>query len=437
MNYLKHQNEFGEDFNIKLKELERLIRGIYKVRDENEFKSKNSQIRLHSSTLDASSSFACISSILENKITMGETVKDYENSYASFLGNTHKVLSCNSGSSANLLAISTLCQSGKLKKGDKVIVPALSWSTTVFPLVQYGLIPIFCDCNDLDFNISIDKFEKLIKDQKPKALMLIHTYGCPADMDVIKNLCDSYNLILVEDTCESMGAEWDKKKAGTFGDISTFSSYYSHHICTLEGGLTCFKEESDKQIAESIRSHGWIRHLNEDNQIIKNNKNLDPAFIFNYVGYNIRLSEPQAAIGLEQLKKLNTFILNRRKSAKRYTSFFEDYQDIFKYIKPLPKAYSSWFGFPLVLTGKLAGKRKKLRELLLKNSIESRPFLAGDFTMQPVVKSFKHYKSENLEVSSSIASDGLAIPCHQNISEENISKVLSLFKNFINKEITK
>ena len=128
------------------------------------------------------------------------------------MGNTHKVLSCNSGSSANLLAISTLCQSGKLKKGDKVIVPALSWSTTVFPLVQYGLIPIFCDCNDLDFNISIDKFEKLIKDQKPKALMLIHTYGCPADMDAIKNICNLHNLILIEDTCESMGAEWNKKK---------------------------------------------------------------------------------------------------------------------------------------------------------------------------------------------------------------------------------
>ena len=190
----------------------------------------------------------------------------------------------------------------------------------------------------------------------------------------------------------------------------------------MEGGFTCFKDESDHQIAESIRSHGWIRHLDEENKIFKENTHLDPGFIFNYVGYNIRLSEPQAAIGLEQLKKLNTFILNRRKSAKKYTSFFNNYQDIFKYIKPLPKAYSSWFGFPLVLNGKLKGKRKKLREVLLKNNIESRPFLAGDFTLQPVVKSFKHGKSKNLEVSSSIASNGLAIPCHQDISEENIIK---------------
>ena len=140
---------------------------------------------------------------------------------------------------------------------------------------------------------------------------------------------------------------------------------------------------------------------------------------------------------MEQLKKLNTFILNRRKAAKNYTSFFENYQDIFKYIKPHPKAYSSWFGFPLVLTGKLKGKEKKLREVLIENNIESRPFLAGDFTLQPVVKSFKHYKSDNLEVSSSIASDGLAIPCHQDISEEDVKKVLALFKNFINKELSR
>ena len=147
---------------------------------------------------------------------MGETVKDYENSYCNYLGRTHKVLSSNSGSSANLLAIAALCQSGRLHPGDKVIVPALSWSTTVFPLVQYDLQPIFCDANDEDFNISIEELENLIKNNAPKALMLIHTYGCPANMTQIKDLCDSHNLILIEDTCESMGAEWDGKKSRYF-----------------------------------------------------------------------------------------------------------------------------------------------------------------------------------------------------------------------------
>ena len=312
---------------------------------------------MHSSTLDASSSFACISSILENRITMGPTVKAYENLYSEYLGKTHNVLSCNSGSSANLLAISSLFQSNKLQIGDKVIVPALSWSTTIFPLVQYGLIPVFCDCNDTDFNLSNLNLERLIEIHNPKALMLIHTYGCPADMDNITDLCNKNNLILIEDTCESMGSDWDNKKSGTFGDVSTFSSYYSHHICTLEGGFTCFKNKEDYEVAESIRSHGWIRHLNRDNKIFHENQHLDPGFIFNYIGYNIRL-EPQAAIGLEQIKRLDYFVKKRKIAAELYISFFKNYQDIFKFIKPLKKANSSWFGFPLVLNGKLKGKEK-------------------------------------------------------------------------------
>lgn len=434
MNYLKHHTDFGKEFDKKIEDLNELIQKIYQVK--NEIPNKNDQpIRLHSSTLDASSSFACIRSILENKITMGPTVKSYENLYGKYLGNTHNILSCNSGSSANLLAISTLLQSGKLRTGDKVIVPALSWSTTVFPLVQYGLIPVFCDSNDIDFNISNTNLERLIEIHNPKALMLIHTYGCPADMDTIIDLSKKNNLILIEDTCESMGSEWDNKKSGTFGDVSTFSSYYSHHICTLEGGFTCFKNANDYEIAESIRSHGWIRHLDKSNKIFNDNPHLDPGFIFNYIGYNIRLSEPQAAIGIEQIKRLGDFVEKRKIAAEKYISFFENYQDIFKYIKPLKKANSSWFGFPLLLNGKLKGKRKKLRDALLENNIESRPFLAGDFTLQPVVKRFKHIKDDNLEISSTIATDGLAIPCHQDICQENISKINSVIHNFIKREI--
>ena len=430
MNYLTHQTNFGKEFDQKMEELQKLILNIYKIKKE-VHRSDNEPIRLHSSTLDSSSAFACINAILENRITMGATVKAYENFYSEYLGKTHRVLSCNSGSSANLLAISALFQSGKLKAGDKVIVPALSWSTTIFPLVQNGLVPIFCDCNETDFNISNKNFEHLIKIHNPKALMLIHTYGCPADMDTITDLCCKNNLILIEDTCESMGSEWDNKKAGTFGDVSTFSSYFSHHICTLEGGLTCFKYKHDNEIAESIRSHGWIRHLDKSNKIFQENPNLDPGFIFNYVGYNIRLSEPQAAIGIEQLQRLEDFVKRRKIAAAKYVSFFESYQDIFKYIKPLKKANSSWFGFPLVLSGKLKGKRKELRKLLIENNIESRPFLAGDFTLQPVVKSFEHFKDTNLKVSASIATDGLAIPCHQDIDEENISKITLVIENFI------
>jgi len=431
MNYLSHQSEFGDKFETHLKYLEQNIKSIYEIKNEYESSLKDDGIRLHSSTLDYKSTFACLNAILKNKITMGELVKLYEKTYSKYLGEFYNVLSCNSGSSANLLAISTLIQSKKLKKGDKVIVPALSWSTTIFPLVQYGLIPVFCDCNDSDFNISIENFESLIKTHEPKALMLIHTYGCPADMDTIQSLCISNNLILIEDTCESMGAKWGGRKAGTFGEVSTFSSYYSHHICTLEGGLTCFKDKSDLKVAESVRSHGWLRHLNKNDEIFKEYPQLDPSFLFNYVGYNLRLSEPQAAIGIKQLDQLDSFIEKRTKSAREYTKFFSNYQDLFNFIKPKGKAESSWFGFPLVLKGDLKGKRNVIRKKLLQHNIESRPFLAGDFTIQPVVNNFEHFKDLDLKVSQSISEDGLAIPCHQDIREKDIKKIFSVIKDFL------
>ena len=432
MNYLNHKSEFGDIFDANLKELEKDIRNIYQVRNEYESTIKGGAIRLHSSTLDYKSTFACLSAILKNKITMGQIVKLYERNYSEYIGGSYEVLTCNSGSSANLLAISTLIQSKKLNRGDKVIVPALSWSTTIFPLVQYGLIPIFCDCNDLDFNISIENLERLVGLDNPRALMLIHTYGCPPDMDVICNLCSKNNMILIEDTCESMGAKWDGRKAGTFGEISTFSSYYSHHICTLEGGLTCFKDKSDLKIAESVRSHGWLRHLSKEDEIFKEYPQFDPSFLFNYVGYNLRLSEPQAAIGIEQLEQLDSFIENRSKSAKQYTAFFNNFRDLFKFIKPKEKAKSSWFGFPLVLKGNLKGKRNVLRKKLLEMNIESRPFLAGEFPIQPVVKNFEHIKDIDLAISKSISEDGLAIPCHQDIKKVDVEKICLVIKDFIN-----
>ncbi len=433
MAYLEHDNEFGESFLSKLEIIEKNITELYKTRDQYLDEFKNKPIRLHSSTIDSKSAFACFSAICKNQITMGKTVSDYENLFGRYLKKNYEILSCNSGSSANLLAISTLFQKGLLKKGDKVIVPALSWSTTVFPLVQYGLTPVFCDSNAHDFNISIEQIEDLINEHEIKGIMLIHTYGCPANMDLLNQICQSNNIILIEDTCESMGAEWGGEKVGTFGICSSFSTYYSHHICTLEGGFVCFQNKDLRDLAESVRSHGWIRHLSKDNQIFKDYSNLDPGFLFTHIGYNLRLSEPQAAIGMEQLNLLDSFISKRIIVAKEYINFFQNNEDLFSFQKPNVKAKSSWFGFPLILKGKLQNKRKFLRKFLLDKMIETRPFLAGDFTLQPVVNQFDHIKSNELTFSRKIAESGLAIPCHQSLNEENAHFVIEALKEFISK----
>ena len=274
-------------------------------------------IRLHSSTLGKEELLAFTKSYLEGNITVGKYNSEYESLACDYF-NTKYCATSNSGSSANLLAISALVQSGKLEKGDKVIVPALSWSTTIFPLVQYGLVPVFVDISTEDFNLSLDNVENCVKDHAIKAIMIIHTYGNPVDLDFLVNFCNSKNLLLIEDTCESMGAKWNDKPIGSFGIIGTFSSYFSHHICTLEGGLTITDDIELNNLMKSIRSHGWTRGIDFDTSNIKNIDTLDPTFLFLNIGYNLRLSDPQAAMGCIQIKKLESYVDSRTSSANLY-----------------------------------------------------------------------------------------------------------------------
>ena len=194
---------------------------------------------------------------------MAENTRKFEDAFAKKIGSKYALM-VNSGSSANLLAISSLVNSGKLNRGDKVIVPALAWSTTIFPLVQYGLVPVYVDCCSETFNINSNEIIKCYQEHIIKGIMVIHTYGNPADMDFLVNFCESKSIFLIEDTCESMGAKWKDKPVGSFGDLGTFSSYYSHHICTLEGGLTVSKDKNLDDLMRSIRSHGWTRGIDFD-----------------------------------------------------------------------------------------------------------------------------------------------------------------------------
>ena len=433
MDYFKHESFLDKNFSEILKDLETSINKIYRVK--NEIKNQDKVIRLHSSTLDEESTYACLETLVRDRITSGEITNKYEKSFSKVMNN-YSVVSNNSGSSANLLSIATLIERNILRPGDIVIVPSLSWSTSVFPLVQYGLIPIFCDANAVDYNIDPTKLIQICKLYSPKALLLIHTYGCPADMDQIMEIVEDFNLVLIEDTCESMGSEWRGKPAGTFGRVSTFSSYFSHHICTLEGGLTCFKYDEDAQIAKSIRSHGWIRHYPENSKIFELYPEIDRSFMFDNIGYNIRLSEPQAAIGFEQLKKLKKFIQSRRKIAQLFTDFFCEYEDCISFIKPKSGAYSSWFGFPIVLKRNLEGKANLVRKELMKKNIESRPFLAGDFSIQPVSKKYKNIVFSENEVCLDIQKNGFALPCHQSLKVEDFEYVKDclklIFKNLQN-----
>ena len=384
-------------------------------------------IRLHSSTLGEEELLAFTRSYLEGNITVGKYNNEYENLSAEYFHSRYSVTS-NSGSSANLLAISALVQAGKLNKGDKVIVPSLAWSTTIFPLVQYGLIPVFVDISTTDFNLSLVDVESCTREHDIKAIMVIHTYGNPADIDFLTNFCDSNNLLLIEDTCESMGATWDAKPIGSFGILGTFSTYFSHHICTLEGGLTITDDENLLNLMKSIRSHGWTRDIKFDSSLIENVDFLDPTFTFLNTGYNIRLSDPQAAIGCIQLKKLDKFVTNRARNAQKFKELISNSSLLGKYItsqKSHEKASSSWFGFPILLKDLKRNQVQLIRKKLLERGIESRPFLAGDFTLQPVnlkYKSIKFVNQNNIRLFHNLS---FALPCHQGLTSQHVENICS------------
>jgi len=385
---------------------------------------KDGTTRLHCSTLGADELLAFCTAFLEGNITVGAYNDAFQKLAASTFDSSYAVTS-NSGSSANLLAISALVQTGRLRPGDRVIVPALAWSTTVFPIVQYGLVPIYVDIDPNSFNIDLSACEEAIHEHHPRALMAIHTYGNPINMDKLLGICNSANILLIEDTCESMGAKWKGKSVGSFGIAGTYSSYFSHHICTLEGGLTITNDSELLQSMLSIRSHGWTRGTGIDISSIPDLCRYDPTFLFVNCGYNLRLSDPQAAIGIVQLNKLAAFVSSRQNTANHYIDRILSSPVLSEHVcfpQVHSHAESSWFGFPLFFPKLNKRKVDTLRVRLKETGIETRPFLAGDFSSQPVNKAFTHIR-HNLNNIKLFHESSFALPCHQDVSLEEVDKI--------------
>jgi CDP-6-deoxy-D-xylo-4-hexulose-3-dehydrase len=339
--------------------------------------------------------------------TMGKITLEFEAKFAEKFGSKYAVFS-NSGSSANLLAIAALCfkKESPLKPGDEVIVPAISWSTTYYPLYQYGLKLKFVDVNLYDFNMSLEQVRSAITD-KTKAIFAVNLLGMPCDLEELREICKEKNIYLVEDNCESMGATYNGKQCGTFGVMGTFSSFFSHHMCTIEGGITVTDDEELYQIMLSLRAHGWIRNLPDKNHICNKTGNfIEDTFKFVLPGYNLRPNEVFAAIGLEQLKKIDKFIQIRRENYDYLKSRIPEISSICYNFQSTNKhsKNSSWFGF-----GFLTKDRKKLSDYLIKNNIECRPIVAGDFTKNPVIKYMNYEIPFSLDNAKVIDQDGIFI----------------------------
>ena len=397
-----------------------------------DFDIKNPIVRLHEPTFGADEINAFLDQMLSTKVTMGPEVKKFEQQYANYFGHKYGV-SNNSGSSANLLAISALANNqttNNLNAGDEVIVPSLSWSTTIWPLIQHNLIPVFVDCDPKTFNFDLNKLEKAIN-SKTKAIMLVHVYGNPCDMDEIIAIANKYNLQIIEDSCESMGAYYKKKAVGTFGRVATFSFYFSHHITTLEGGITVTDDFELAETMRIMRAHGWTREADEHNLYMQKYPDIDPRFIFVNIGYNLRLTECQARMGQVQIPKLAKFVEIRRRNVELYRKNLEKYSDIFDFQDETKESYSSWFGFSIVLKPNCKFNVKDLSSFMKSQNVENRPIIAGNIALHPVMKHYKHIVAGDQSSSTNIMKNGIAFGCHQSMNDQAVNYVCENIEKFI------
>ncbi|WP_322630143.1 DegT/DnrJ/EryC1/StrS family aminotransferase [Halothiobacillus sp.] len=361
--------------------------------------------------------------------TMGKYVAEYEERFADFFGSKHAVM-VSSGSTANLLMIAALFytenEDHRLQPGDEVIVPAVSWSTTYFPLQQYGLKVRFVDIDRDTLNISLDQLEQAITD-KTRAILAVNLLGNPNDFDRLNDIIAGRNILLLEDNCESMGAVYEGRQAGTFGLMGTFSSFFSHHIATMEGGCIVTDDEELHHILLCLRAHGWTRNLPKHNRVTgaKSDDPFEESFKFVLPGYNVRPLEMSGAIGIEQLKKLPGFLHNRRENAAYFQELFSNhpYLDIQREV-----GASSWFGFSLVIREGSDVIRKEIVNKLSASNIECRPIVSGNFAKNEVMRYFDYdipkelYNAEHVDENGIFVGNG-----HHMLREElkYLAKVMS------------
>ncbi|TWD48661.1 CDP-6-deoxy-D-xylo-4-hexulose-3-dehydrase [Agrobacterium vitis] len=350
--------------------------------------------------------------IASGMFTMGQEVSAYEKQFAEFFGSKFALM-VSSGSTANLLMIASLffTKNPKLRRGDEVIVPAVSWSTTYFPLQQYGLKAVFVDIDPNTLNIDLDKLKAAIND-KTKAIFLVNLLGNPNDFAAISEAVGERDIVILEDNCESMGAMFSDKHAGTFGLMGTFSSFYSHHIATMEGGCVVTDDEELYHVLLALRAHGWTRNLPKYN-FVTGEKSDDPfseSFKFVLPGYNVRPLEMSGAIGREQLLKLPSFIRQRRENAAVFEEIFSNHP----YLSIQSEVgQSSWFGFAMTVREHSGIDRSELIERLVSNGVDVRPVVAGNFVKNEVVKYFDYSVAGTLEAAERIDTAGFFIGNHQ------------------------
>ena len=390
---------------------------------------------------------AMVDVLLSGRLTLGENVEHAEREFAAAVGAPYAVM-VNSGSSANLLMVNAViapeaAANGRCAcvPGDEVFVPAVCWSTSVAPLLQLGLVPVFVDVDASTFNMSLPALEDAIKTHpRARALMAVHVLGNSAEMGPLLAIASAHSLVVLEDTCESLGSYAVVEGApprmlGTFGAFGAFSFYFSHHITCGEGGMVVCQTEDDYNRLRRLRAHGWTRHLTDRAAVEAMHPDIDPRFCFVSVGYNVRPMEVQAAMLRVQLRKLEPFNACRRDNLARIEAALT--ADLrFSAHMALMRASSgtdpAWFGLGVLLNAPHASRLREYLAYLSTAGVENRPVISGNFVRQPMIAAaLPHLRAADFPGAEAVHGRGFFIGVHQlPIPDADIMKLVDVMLGF-------
>lgn len=381
------------------------------------------KITLTSNTID-SHDYQALSEWLksEPRLSKGSLTIEFEKQWAEKVGTKHAVF-VNSGSSANLLILYSLICSGNLKN-KKIACASVAWSTTISPIMQFGLEPVLIDCNMDNLAVDLDHLEKVFKEESPAAMILVSVLGMVPDMDDILYLCKKYDVHLLGDFCESLGSEYNGQRLETYPLAGSCSMFYSHQLCTIEGGIITTNDIELYRMCLMLREHGWTRSLDseatEAYKVFWDVSDFESLYKFYEPGFNVRATDLQAFIGLRQLQKLDAFVAHRNTFYNLYNKYIEN-----EFWKPREYSdhYVSCLGYPVISL-----QREKIVQELIANGVECRPLIAGSMGNQPFW--IKRYGRVSLSNADIVDKYGFYVPCHPFLKEEDIILIASIVNKY-------